>query len=94
MVNYRIFNAKEFVAAGAGTSGSLDKAWGVMRGSATCSGSVVLEGNVNGNYSGTIDQTNNGNHSTLKLEYLAVGQPIPCYVRSITVTAGSAYLLA
>ena len=91
MVNYRIFAAKEFTA---GQSGSLDRAWGVMRNSAICSGSITLEGNINGNYSGTIDQTNNGTHSTIKLEYLAVGEPIPCYVRNITVTAGSAYLLA
>jgi hypothetical protein len=92
MTNYKIFNAKEFVAAGAGTSGSLDRAWGVMRGTAVCSGSVTLEGVVDNNVSGTFAQTNN--HSTIKLEYLAVGEPIPCYVRSITVTAGSAYLLA
>ena len=89
MVNYRIFNAKEFIAAGAGTSGSLENAWGVMRGSAVCSGSVTLEGFVTP--SGSMP---NSTRSTLKLEYLTQGQPIPCYVRSITVTAGSAYLLA
>ena len=89
MVNYRIFNAKEFVAAGAGTSGSLESAWGVMRGSAVCSGSVTLEGFVTP--SGSMP---NSTRSTLKLEYLTQGEPIPCYVRSITVTAGSAYLLA
>lgn len=89
MVNYRIFNAKEFIAAGAGTSGSLENAWGVMRGSAVCSGSVTLEGFVTP--SGSMV---NSTRSTLKLEYLAVGEPIPCYVRSITVTQGSAYLLA
>ena len=89
MVNYRIFNAKEFVAAGAGTSGSLENAWGVMRGSAVCSGSVTLEGFVTP--SGSMP---NSTRSTIKLEYLTQGEPIPCYVRSITVTAGSAYLLA
>lgn len=89
MTNYKIFNAKEYTA---GQSGSLERAWGVMRGSAVCSGSITLEGVVDNNVSGTFTQTNN--HSTLKLEYLAVGEPIPCYVRSITVTAGSAYLLA
>jgi hypothetical protein len=89
MTNYKIFNAKEYTA---GQSGSLERAWGVMRGSAVCSGSITLEGVVDNNVSGTFAQTNN--HSTLKLEYLAVGEPIPCYVRSITVTAGSAYLLA
>ena len=40
----------------------------------------------------TSSQTNN--HTTLKLEHLAVGEPVPCYVRSITVTSGNAYLLA
>jgi hypothetical protein len=89
MVNYRIFNAKEFVAAGAGTSGSLENAWGVMRGSAVCSGSVTLEGFVTP--SGSLP---NSTRSTLKLESLAQGQPIPCYVRSITITSGTAYLLA
>lgn len=89
MVNYRIFNAKEYVA---GESGSLERAWGVMRGSTICSGSVTLEGVADNNLSGTITQTRN--HSTLKLEHLAVGEPIPCYVRSITVTSGNAYLLA
>ena len=89
MVNYKIFNAKEFVAAGAGTSGSLENAWGVMRGSAICSGSVTLEGFVT-----TSGSTPTSNRSTIKLESLIQGEPIPCYVRSITVTAGSAYLLA
>jgi len=89
MVNYRIFNAKEFVAAGAGTSGSLENAWGVMRGSAVCSGSVILEGFVTPSGS-----TPNSTRSTLKLESLIQGEPIPCYVRSITVTSGTAYLLA
>lgn len=89
MVNYRIFNAKEFTA---GQSGSLDNAWGVMRGSAVCSGSVTLEGVVDSNYSGTVQQTTN--NSTIKLEHLAVGEPVPCYVKSITVTSGNAYLLA
>ena len=89
MVNYRIFNAKEFIAAGAGTSGSLENAWGVMRGSAICSGSVTLEAFVTPSGSTPVST-----RSTLKLEYLTQGQPIPCYIRSITVTAGSAYLLA
>jgi len=89
MTNYRIFNAKEYTA---GQSGSLDRAWGVMRGSAICSGSVYVEGVVDLNYSGSVNQTTN--YSVIKLEHLAQGEPIPCYVKSITVTAGSAYLLA
>ena len=89
MVNYRIFNAKEYTA---GQSGSLERAWGVLRGSAICSGSITLEGVVDNNLSGTLAQT--GNHSTLKLEHLIQGEPVPMYVRSITVTTGSAYLLA
>ena len=89
MVNYRIFNSKEFAA---GQSGSLERAWGVMRGSAICSGSITLEGVVDNNLSGTIAQTNN--HTTLKLEHLAIGEPVPFYVRSIVVTSGNAYLLA
>jgi hypothetical protein len=89
MVNYRTFNAKEYTA---GQSGSLERAWGVMRGSAVCSGSITLEGVVDNNLSGTIAQTNN--HTTLKLEHLVIGEPVPCYVRSIVVTSGNAYLLA
>jgi hypothetical protein len=91
MVNYRIFNAQEFTS---GQSGSLARAWGAMRGSAICSGSITLEGVADNDYSGTIAQTGNGSHSTLKLEYLPVGTPIPAYVRSINVATGSAYLLA
>ena len=89
MVNYRIFNAKEIVAAGAGTTGTLENAWGVMRGSAVCSGSVTLEG-----FATPSGSMPNSSRSTLKLESLAQGEPIPCYVRSITVTSGTAYLLA
>jgi len=89
MVNYRIFSSKEYTA---GQSGSLERAWGVMRGSAICSGSITLEGVVDNNLSGTIAQTNK--HTTLKLEHLVVGEPVPCYVRSITVTSGNEYLLA
>ena len=89
MVNYRTFNAKEFTA---GQSGSLDKAWGVMRGSAVCSGSITLEGVVDGNYSGSVQQTTN--KSIIKLEHLAIGEPVPCYVKNISVTSGNAYLLA
>ena len=88
MINYRIFNAKEYTT---GQSGSFERAWGVMT-VAGCSGSITLEGVADNNVSGTITQTNN--HSTIKLEHLAVGQPIPCYVRNIVVSAGSAYLLA
>ena len=90
MVNYRIYNAKQFTT---GQSGSLAAAWGVMvaKNSVT-SGSVVLEGVVDGNYSGSVDQTTN--YSTIKLEHLVAGEPIACYVKSITVTTGSAYLLA
>ena len=195
MTNYRIFNAKEYTS---GQSGSLENAWGVMRGSAVCSGSVTLEGidptltsvlvngktivtaslsDINNDLSNTAvsaaysearlkkitvpfsdlaggiysriedfsvynsgsgfvflseytnkdasnvyflaytsDKTQTAfggtsstvsanisyfpslsptpTRSTLKLESLIQGQPIPCYVKSINVTAGSAYLLS
>jgi len=32
--------------------------------------------------------------STLKLEYIAQGQPLPCYPISVTVTSGLAYILS
>ena len=89
MVNYKIFNAK---AVAAGETATLNNAWGVMRGTAVCSGSVTIEGVVDNNYSGTISQTSNC--TTIKLEHLAVGEPIPMYVRNISVTSGVAYLLA
>ena len=85
MVNYRIFNALEVT----GSNVSLQSAWGVMRGTAVCSGSVILEGFVTPSGS-----TPASTRATLKLEHLAIGEPVPCYVRSITVTSGTAYLLA
>ena len=88
MTNYRIFNAKEVVSNSGPGSGSLDRAWGVMRNSAVCSGSITLEGYP------TADNSFTASHTTIKLEYLPVNTIIPCYVRNITVTTGSAYLLA
>jgi hypothetical protein len=73
MTNYRVSNILEVSS----TSTAPTNAWGVMRMTATCSGSVVLEGG-----------------STLKLEYIAQGQPLPCYVKSVTVTSGLAYILS
>lgn len=32
--------------------------------------------------------------TTIKIEHLAVGQPFPCYVKRVNVTAGSIYILS
>ena len=32
--------------------------------------------------------------TTIKIEHLAVGQPFPCYVKRVAVSAGSIYILA
>ncbi len=73
MTNYRIANVLQV----SGSASAPGNAWGVMRMTATCSGSVVLDGG-----------------STLKLEYIAQGQPLPCYPKSVTVTSGLAYILS
>lgn len=73
MTNYRVSNIIQV----SGSQVAPGNAWGVMRMTSTCSGSVILEGG-----------------STLKLEYIAQGQPLPCYVTSVTVTSGLAYILS
>lgn len=32
--------------------------------------------------------------TTIKIEHLAVGYPFPCHVKSVSVSAGSVYILA
>ncbi len=73
MTNYRISNILEV----SGSAPAPTNAWGVMRMTSTCSGSILLEGG-----------------SQLKLEYVAQGQPVPCYVKSETVSSGLAYILS
>ncbi len=80
MANYRTYNTKLVTS---GSSALVDNAWGVLPVNGV-TGTITLEGFGTGS---TV-------HPTIALEHLIAGQPFPCHVRSITVTTGSAYLLA
>ena len=85
MVNYRAHNSKLFTT---GQSGSLDKAWGVLPGTGSA-GTITLEGFGTGSGLYPTD-----GHATINISHLAAGVPFPCYIRNISVTAGSVYILA
>ena len=81
MTNYRVSNV---LAVASGSTGSLKNAWGILAVSGTA-GTLTLDG---GNPLGT------GTYATMSIGHIAVGQPFPCYVRTVAVTAGTVYLLA
>ena len=84
MTNYRTFNALQL---NSGQSGSLDRAWGILRNSSGA-GVLYLEAR-----SGSQNiQTNP--YVTMSIADIAAGQPFPCHVRSVTVTGGTVYILA
>lgn len=85
MTNYRAFNA---VAVTTGQTGSLDNAWGILRNSSGA-GTVYLEG-----YAGTYRNSGSVQYATMSVADIAAGQPFPCYVRKVEVSAGTVYLLA
>ena len=72
------------------TAVGLNKAWGVLKGTTDASGSITLEGFG----TGSSDQTGSITYATVKIEHLQQGNPFPCHVRNITVSAGTVYLLA
>ena len=80
MVNYRIYNAKEFTA---GQSGSLAKAWGILPTSGS-TGTLTLE---RASFS-------TGSYTTMSIAHLTPGIAFPCFVTSVSVTAGTVYVLA
>lgn len=85
MVNYRAHNCRVFTA---GQSGSLTHAWGVLPGTGSA-GTITLEGFGTGSGLNSTDT-----HATINISHLAAGVPFPCYIRDISVTAGSVYILA
>lgn len=84
MTNYRVYNTKVFTT---GQSGSLDRAWGVLRDSSGA-GTLYLEGTIAGH--GTPTAT----YASMSIADIAANQPFPCYVKRIEVTAGKVYILA
>jgi len=81
MTNYRTSNA---ILVASGSTGTLKNAWGILAVTGAA-GTLTLEG---GNPLGT------GSYATMSIAHIANGQPFPCYVRSVTVSAGTVYLLA
>jgi len=86
MSNYRAFSA---LAVNANQTGSLDRAWGILRNS-TATGILRLEGKTAGFLSGSTGSV----YASMSIADIAAGQPFPCYVRSVEVTAGTVYILA
>ena len=81
MTTYRTSNA---ITLTNGQSGSLRNAWGILAVSGAI-GTLTLEG---GNALLT------GNYATMSIAHIANGQPFPCYVRNVSVTSGTVYVLA
>lgn len=86
MTNYRAFSA---VKVTTGQTGSLDRAWGILRDS-TGAGVLRLEGKL----SGFLSNPSASVYATMSIADIAAGQPFPCYVRSVEVSAGTVYILA
>lgn len=84
MVNYRVFNTS---VVGTGQTGSLDRAWGILRDSSGA-GTLYLEGAVRG------ANTPTASYATMSIADITAGQPFPCYVRKVEVSAGKVYLLS
>lgn len=84
MTNYRAFNA---VPIGTGQTGSLERAWGVLRNSSGA-GTLYLEAQVSGK------NTPTASYATMSIGDIAAGQPFPCHVRKVEVSAGTVYILA
>lgn len=85
MTNYRAFKA---LAVTTGQTGSLDNAWGILRNSSGA-GTLFLEG-----YTGIYTNSSSVQYATMSIADVAAGQPFPCYVRKVEVSAGTVYLLA
>lgn len=84
MTNYKAFNV---LPVGTGQTGSLDRAWGILRNSSGA-GTLYLEGQVTG------QNTPTASYATMSIADIAAGQPFPCYVRKVEVSAGTVYVLA
>jgi hypothetical protein len=92
--NLRVSNVITLIpgqSASVTTPNWLPQAWGVLRG-ASGAGSITLQG------VGTSSLNLQGpqlTYATMSIaDALIVGEPFPCYVRQVTCTAGTVYLLA
>lgn len=81
MTNYRTSNALKLTT---GQSGTLTNAWGILVVSGT-TGTLTLDGG---------NPTLRGTYATMSIDHIAAGQPFPCYVRNVSVNAGTVYVLA
>lgn len=84
MTNYRAFNA---LSVSSGQTGSLDRAWGILRNS-TATGTLYLEAQITGK------NTPTASYATMSIADIVAGQPFPCHVRKVEVSAGTVYILA
>ena len=80
MTNYRANNVLQL---NNGQSGSLSNAWGILVASGT-TGTLTLQPATLGGSTFT----------TMSISHIAAGQPFPCYPRTVSVTAGTVYVLA
>ena len=78
------FRTNNAITLTAGQSGSTKNAWGVLPVSGA-TGTLTLNG---GNPHLT------GSYATMSIAHLSPGVPFPCFVRSVSVTAGTVYVLA
>lgn len=85
MTNYRTFTT---LPVGSGQTGSLDRAWGILR-SSSGAGVLYLEGK-----SGSLNNSIYSVHTTMSIADIAAGEPFPCYVKRVEVSAGTVYILA
>jgi hypothetical protein len=81
MTNFRTSNAATYTT---GQSGSLQNAWGILATTGS-TGVLTLDGG---------NPTLRGAYATMSIAHIANGFPFPCYVRSVSVTAGTVYVLA
>lgn len=84
MTNYRAFNTRVFTT---GQTGSLDRAWGILRDSSGA-GTLYLEGQS------AQHGTPAASYATMSIADIQANQPFPCYVRRVEVSAGKVYILA
>ena len=77
------YKTNNVLALTAGQSGSLGNAWGILPASGA-TGTLTLERNLMGT----------GSYTTLNIAHLSSGIAFPCFVRSVSVTAGTVYVLA
>lgn len=80
MSSYRTNNAQTF---NAGQSGSTTNAWGILPVSGA-TGTLTMQPTQLGGTTAT----------TMSINHLAPGLPFPCAIRSVSVTAGTVYVLA